>query len=112
MTEKDLQNKIIKKLKSLEFSGKVLWWIRIPSFQIGNVRSGRAGLPDLLLILRNNITGHAVVFIELKKPSDKELKIKDLPIEQEAFFVQMACKGIRCEIINSYDQFIDLISKF
>jgi hypothetical protein len=80
--------------------GDVLFYTRLQSLQIGKVRVGKPGLPDVVAIISQGNGAIAVLFIEVKRSTVKRLRF-----EQQEFFNSMLGKPkILCEIINDKSQ--------
>jgi hypothetical protein len=94
MTETQIKNKIVNRLKALRKSGIPVWWCKIHG---GPMQ--QAGVPDLVVIA-NGVT----LWIELKQPGKKLSKL------QEVTHKNMADAGAAVVVCYSLEQF-DLIAK-
>lgn len=99
MSEKKIQDDILKKLSGYMFSGTVIYYERTPSFRASGITVGRAGKPDIMVIVNQENGSIALLWLEVKLPGKK------LGYEQKEFFTAMEGKPkTLCVIINDVKQ--------
>lgn len=101
--ERDLVMKPI--LVKLLSDPEIIWFERTASFQIGTLRVGHPGSPDITAVVDCKNGKVALWFIECKAPKIKVLWAS-LPYEQRKFFAEMSIKPMTlCSIINNPSQY-------
>lgn len=89
--EKDISKDVAKKLSTWQFTGEIIWWLRINSGKIRTewgsyVQLAPQGTPDYVAIVRNKSLGISVVFIECK--SDTGVLRKDQKLFKDSMIGQ------------------------
>lgn len=100
-SESQVLKSVLMKLSNYKIFGEdVIWLQRLHSAQLGNIRIGSPGTPDILVFIRNKDGGIVNLFLEVKKEGETKLRY-----EQKEFFKEYEkVSSILCRIINDPKQ--------
>ncbi len=99
MKESTILKSVLKTLEAGQMTKRVVWYQRLQSMQLGRIRVGTPGNPDVVAVVRRSDGSLFLLFIECKRPGVTKLRF-----EQECFRDKYTGEGMRYVVINEVKQ--------